>query len=122
MSSRRRRNDEELLQRAVAELLDLLANAGQFWWAHVPNGGARTKAEAGILKAMGVKAGVADILIISHPAGCAYWIELKAGAGVLSDLQANFGETMAGYYGAPYAVCRSIDEVRAVLKEWRLAR
>lgn len=39
----RRRNPEDQFQRSVAELLDSL---GWLWW-HTPNGGWRTKAEAG---------------------------------------------------------------------------
>lgn len=34
---------------------------------HVPNGGGRSKAEAGILKAMGVLAGVPDLFVIGPP-------------------------------------------------------
>ncbi len=49
------------------------------WLAHIPNGGARSKAEAGILKAMGVKAGMPDLVLpIATSKYChGYW-ELKA--------------------------------------------
>ena len=45
---------------------------------HVPNGGKRGKAEAGRLKAMGVKAGVPDVFL-PVPRGNLHglWIELK---------------------------------------------
>ncbi len=45
------------------------------WWCHIPNGSFRTKAEAGLLKAMGVRAGAPDLLLIhrARPFG----LELK---------------------------------------------
>ena len=57
------KNPEDRLQIAVGQYLDLLSNMKKFKWCHVPNGGARTKAEAGIFKAMGVKPGVPDVMI-----------------------------------------------------------
>lgn len=46
---------------------------------HIPNGGKRTKAEAGIFKAMGTKAGISD-LFLPIPVSCkgGLWIEMKA--------------------------------------------
>ena len=78
------KNPEDRLQIAVATYLDLLSNMKKFRWCHVPNGGARSKVEAGIFKAMGVKAGVPDVMIFKpkwrtedniHSCGLA--IELK---------------------------------------------
>jgi hypothetical protein len=46
---------------------------------HIPNGGKRSKAEAGIFKAMGVKAGVSDLMLALPLHGYAgLWIEFKA--------------------------------------------
>ena len=55
---------------------------------HVPNGGARSKAEGGRFKAMGVKAGYPDILLDlrTEKYGGARW-ELKYGPGKPSDKQ-----------------------------------
>lgn len=48
------------------------------WMFAIPNGGWRHKAEAGKLKAMGVKAGVLDICLpIRRGEWAALWIELK---------------------------------------------
>lgn len=45
---------------------------------HVPNGGGRSKAEAGVLKTMGVKAGVSDlVLAIPTSEYAGLYIELK---------------------------------------------
>ena len=46
----RRNRPEEALQRAVASYLDLALPHDAVWF-HPPNGGARSKAEAGIFKA-----------------------------------------------------------------------
>ncbi|MEH6476668.1 MAG: hypothetical protein V7727_13330, partial [Sneathiella sp.] len=56
----RRNQSEELLQRAVVEWLGWQYPMLLFFV--VPNGGGRSKAEAGILKATGVKAGGADLV------------------------------------------------------------
>lgn len=54
---------EEAEQRALAQWLDL----HRILWTHVPNGGMRSKAVAGKLKAAGVKAGCPDVLIFERP-------------------------------------------------------
>ncbi len=77
----RRNRPEEALQRAVASYLDLALPKDAVWF-HCPSGGGRSKAEAGIFKAMGVKAGVPDLIIIYQ--GRVTAIELKAPGGTLS--------------------------------------
>ena len=57
---------EEAEQRALAQWLDL----HKILWCHVPNGGQRSKAVAGKLKAAGVKAGVPDVLVFDRPRAC----------------------------------------------------
>jgi hypothetical protein len=105
---------EEALQRAVVQLLALYAGRGLLAFAHVPNGMYRTPAEAGRLKAMGTTAGVPDLLVWLD-GGASFSIELKAGRGTLSAPQAAWHGTMAGL-GHRVHVCRSIDEVEAVLR------
>ena len=87
-----------------------------FWWCHVPNGGARTKAEAGIFKALGVMAGVADILIIPQ-GGKSHWVEIKPKGRYQSESQRAFEGVMIAL-GCPYRVVRGVDEVDAALREW----
>ena len=55
---------------------------------HIPNGGGRSKREAGVLKAMGVRPGVSD-LFLPVPAGGKHglWLELKALGGAISTEQ-----------------------------------
>lgn len=87
----------------------------------VPNGGARSKATAGKLKAEGVVSGVADlILLVPHiEEGCRYmWhglcIEMKTSKGHQSPEQKGWME-MVEAHGYKYAVCRSLDEFMSVV-------
>lgn len=76
----------------------------------IPNGGGRSKAEAGRLKAEGVTKGVSDIFC-AMPNGSFHglYIEMKSATGRVSGEQAAWIEEsrMLGYAGA---VCRSADE------------
>lgn len=64
-SSNGNRRGEEMLQRAVFEwIFHMEKRYPVLQYAfHVPNGGARSKAEGGVLKACGVRSGIPDILI-----------------------------------------------------------
>lgn len=75
---------------------------------HCPNGGARSKPEAAILKMMGVVAGVPDLNYIWQ--GRYYGIELKAPGETLSDSQRDTQPKMRDA-GARIEVAQSIDEV-----------
>lgn len=109
------RRPEELLQRQVAQFLRIACPPppeGPFWYA-VPNGFRRTKAEAGIAKSMGQRAGVPDLMGTFR--GRSFGIELKApGTGRLSDAQRHAHElfTLAG---GVVAVCDSLDAVEGFL-------
>lgn len=109
---------EESFQRSVAEYLDLVLPQHAFWF-HVPSGGKRSKAEAGIFKAMGAKAGIPDICIIYK--GRAHFIELKAPRSYLSKQQR---ETMRLLNTAGAFVwikeVRSLVDVEGILDVWGL--
>lgn len=70
---------------------------------HVPNEGKRSKATAGILKSLGLKSGVPD-LILDHPAGIYHGlrIEMKYGKNVPSKEQMEWLRRLqaAGYFVA----------------------
>ena len=75
---------EDNFQKAVARYLD----AKGVLWFHCPNGGHRNVAEAAKLKAMGVKAGIPDILILEPRKFCyGFAIELKVGKNKCTDRQ-----------------------------------
>ena len=82
----------------------------------VPNGGYRNPREAKKLKDMGVKPGVADIAMIL-PDGRAAFIELKVGKNRQTDTQIAF-QADCERLNAPYAVCRSIEDVDRTLRSW----
>ena len=75
------------------------------------------KARGGQLKAMGLKAGWPDILILF--AERAYWIELKTKAGRLSPEQIEAHDYLR-CARCKVAVCRSVDEVMEQLQMWVL--
>lgn len=88
------------------------------WMVHVPNGGKRTKAQAGRLKAMGVKGGVLDVLLPRPYRG---WqglaIEMKSAKGVLTDDQKAWLEafTEDGYVTG---VARTLEEFLALVRKY----
>lgn len=91
----------------------------------IPNGGARSKATAGKLKAEGVVAGVADLILLVPKCVKAKddgWyntihglcIEMKTAKGRQSPEQKGWQE-MVEAHGYKYAVCHSLDEFMAVV-------
>lgn len=75
------------------------------WMFAVPNGGQRSKAVAGKLKAEGVKSGVADIFLPTASKGFhGLFIELKAGRGKPTKNQIEF-LNHAGTQGYMAVVC-----------------
>ena len=105
------RRPEEALHRAVAAFLDVALPEGAAWTTVEP-GGYRTKAEAGIAKARGVKAGWPDVLVIFR--GRAIFFELKGPKGRLSAAQTAAHERLR-LAGAVVYTVRSLDELAAVL-------
>ena len=78
MSSRRHHRPEDQLQRTVCQHLRQRGAPGLVWW-HTPNGGKRRPVEAAILKGLGVRAGVADLIFLCD--GRAFALELKTDDG-----------------------------------------
>ena len=115
---RKRRKPEQGLHLAVAQYLNmaLLEESGAFW-CHVPNGGMRDVVEAALLKRMGTKPGVPDIIILFKRR--TYGIELKSLEGRTSTAQK---ETQANMLraGAKISICRSVDDVQMQLDKWRI--
>ena len=112
MGMTRHKRPEEMFQRAVARYLDLALPADAVWF-HPPNGGARSKAEAGIFKAMGVKAGVPDLIIVYR--GRVVAIELKSEHGRLSPAQKAMHERLTRAGALVYTATR-IEHVEGFLR------
>lgn len=113
-----RNNIEEGLHKACIEWANLHERAHPMleWMIHVPNGGKRSKSEGGKLKAMGVKAGVPDLMLpFPSPKGTytGLAIELKSPKGEPTDSQTRWLRNCkaAGYL---VAICRTFEEFETV--------
>ncbi|VTU44923.1 VRR-NUC domain-containing protein [Variovorax sp. RA8] len=113
---------EDQIHRACADWV--FAHEGMYpflrWLMHVPNGGLRSRGEAGKMRAMGVRKGVVDwILPFPSPAGryTGLAIEVKSHRGTVSDEQQDFLDDAAAA-GWLAAVARSSDEFVKVVEQW----
>ncbi len=118
----KRKQPEATLQRSVVTLLSWLLAPPAWFTAigHGPRGRGNQKGDEGYnrgaqWKGLGVKAGVPDLLIVYR--GNAYWIELKAPKGVVSEDQkrAHLDLRTAG---CGLEVCRSLEDVQKILAVW----
>lgn len=84
----------------------------------VPNGGARGKIEASIMKSEGVTAGVADlILLIPRKGYGSLCIEMKTDKGTQRDTQKVWQE-QAERHGNKYVICRSLEDFMTQITEY----
>lgn len=109
---------EETIQKAVVQFLHAACPYdGNVIWFHPPNGGFRTPVEARVFKELGVRPGVPDLVFVHR--GAAFFIEIKPPKKDQSDNQEKF-EAACERARAPYAVCRSVDEVEGTLRAWHI--
>lgn len=115
-AQRHKRHPERDLQYAVMNYFRSVCPEAEA--IHIPNGGYRRVIEASILKGMGVKAGVPDILVMWSPAKFGF-IELKAPRQItrLSDAQKSFMGRLK-ILGIPCSVVSSLDSLASVIREW----
>jgi hypothetical protein len=104
---------EQRLQRAVAEYLAWALDPPAWFSAFPAGGGGQMRGL--ILKGLGLKAGVPDILIVHR--GRAWWIELKSVKGSVSAVQNSVHGALSDA-GCDVKVCRTLDDVRASLALW----
>lgn len=85
---------------------------------HVPNGGARSKGEAGKLKAMGVRKGVVDVVNpFAQPGGTGFACELKApGKGPTPEQQDYLDFARAN--GCVTGVCFTLEQFVALVGQY----
>ncbi len=108
--------DEHKLQVAICKYLDL---CGYEFFA-IPNGGLRNIKVAAKLKQEGVKAGVADLFVaLSNGKYHGLFIEVKVGKNRQQPNQKIFEQKVLEN-GYQYKVVRSIDEIIAVIREYRI--
>ncbi len=116
------RSPEERFQATVlVPALDKLEKANQLSYFHVPNGGYRRKVEAQIMKAMGVRAGVPDLVILwRRNVG---FLEVKRPwkkgerRGYLTESQKNWRDWLQAN-GHKWALVESLDDMLSALTEW----
>lgn len=117
-----RKNEEEVLHRECADWIVFMTPRFErlSWTHHSPNGGLRSKAEAGRLKSMGVKKGYPDL--VNHCASPgAHWkgfaVELKSRKGVLSVEQHEWLD-MFEQEGYLTGVARTLDQFMSLMKTY----
>jgi hypothetical protein len=111
-----RRRPEDAIQRAVFEHLRVRGTLGVFAF-HPANGGWRSRIEAAILKGLGARPGVPDVIAIK--AGRAYAIELKVRGGRLTEPQ-RAAHIALRAAGAAVAVSYGLDAALDQLERWGL--
>ncbi len=111
----KRRRPEQTLQIQVANYLRV-ALRPPVWWSSIDHGvGKLGKAEAGLRKARGVKAGLPDIVIISPNPRVTLGIELKAPKGKQSTAQIKL-ESAWTDAGAEYWLADNLLSVQGILE------
>lgn len=115
---KKRARPEQVLQQQVAEYLDRTLDHSRVVWSAIGHGGGG-KARGAILKSMGLKAGLPDLMLwfrSPHDGRpqCV-GIELKAGRGRVSPAQYAMAERLSAA-GAICFLCGSLDHVRAVIQ------
>ncbi len=110
---KKKKKEEDILHFAVAEYLDRFLPKDIFWTTF-PAGEYRTKRTAAKLKRMGLKRGVADILIFTNPIIC---LELKSGKGRMSQPQKDFA-VLAQERGHRYFVARDLKTIETALLKY----
>lgn len=106
---------EAQIHKAVADYLNSSLALPAFWTTFPAGGGGIVRGKH--LKALGLKAGFPDILIIH--AGKPYGIELKAAKQYASPEQRALHAILADA-GCPTMVCRSVVEVEMTLRHWAI--
>jgi hypothetical protein len=109
---------EDAIQAALINHIALRARPGVKAF-HVPNGGKRSKAEAGRFKALGVVRGIPDLVVIAD--GRALFLELKATDGRLSPDQVKAHAELKTA-GAIVATVFGLDAAIDQLKRWGVLR
>lgn len=117
---------ENEIHRAVVEHLRRRATKGVIFW-HTPNGmkagGKRSKKgvpiQASIMAGLGVRAGVADLILVHR--GSVYALELKSSTGRPTVAQMEFMSEFRAA-GGQGVICHDIDKALRCLEIWGLIK
>ena len=109
---------EQAIHRAVCQHLRQRGAAGLVWW-HTPNGGRRRRTEAAIFSGLGVRPGVADLILLHG--GRAFALELKTDDGRPTAAQMQFMSEFRAA-GGEASVANGLDQALRTLETWGLLR
>jgi hypothetical protein len=109
---------EQIIQTTLVQHLRVRGAKDLFFY-HVPNQGKRTPYMGKIMKDLGVRAGVPDLMFIHE--GKAFGLELKAMGGLPTDSQLAAIDAInaAGGYACS---ARGLDRAIAILESWGILR
>ena len=113
-----RTSSEQAIQRAVCQHLRQRGASGLVWF-HVPNGGHRKPVEAAIFNGLGVRPGVADLILLYE--GRAFALELKAERGRPTAAQMQFISEFSAA-GGEASIVHGLDQALHTLETWGLLR
>jgi elongation factor P hydroxylase len=82
-------------------------------WA-IPNGGARDQVTGALMKKEGVEPGAPDLF--AGAGGNAFFVEVKADKGKLSDAQKSMHRRIEAYAGLEVVVTYGLDQLIAILE------
>lgn len=121
LETNRKYSEQQIQIAAVHHFRALESIKRNFVFWHTPNGGKRSKREASLLRAMGTRPGVHDLVFLLH-GGKSILIELKAEDGRLSAAQEEFHNTATALGHRSYVVTASIptqaiNEIYRILAE-----
>ena len=105
--------EEEITQTNLVAHLRWRAMPGVIWFA-VPNGGPRSKASAGKLKAMGVRRGVHDLVFLMPGPGV-FTLELKYADNKMTPEQEQFARDIEAI-GGEWACAWTLDDALKILE------
>ncbi len=109
---------ENEIHKAVVNHLSIRGEPNVFWF-HPANGGKRSWSQGKLFKALGVIAGVPDLIFLKSAR--VYGLELKTLKGRLQPAQSACMEAMRAS-GAECAVARGLDEALVILECWGILR
>lgn len=110
--TRRKGTGEEDLQINLVKHIGWRLMPGVLFW-HTPNGGKRSMASAGRLKAMGTRPGVHDLFFLL-PGPDVFTLELKWGRGEMTDEQEDFARDIEAI-GGSWACASTLDDALRIL-------
>jgi VRR-NUC domain len=118
MAPRRRQQPERTIHQALVQHVEWRLPRDTYWW-HPATGGKRLAVTGALMKSLGNKPGLPDIMLISS--GKVFGIELKADTGRLSPVQKRCHEDLRRA-GCVVGVAAGLDQAIDLLSLWRLFR